>query len=527
MAFQPKFGHARLIRNQMPMKKNARKSQARKSSTVSKRINRYIEVFKRVLDAHERDHPNWRLESLFWLMEWGLINLRRHVESSADHQITWDSPFFDLHYHIDWNWENKRIDTGRLTKANTRTKKVASATLAKLLVKHLSILALQQFTNNTGFEKRGDRFVPIIGHDVGSFLAAIKSKRERDKAFRQAFHPFSMGAGRVGFDLDSIKPNAPIPKSMVKELAESHELMMPPLSWTGSVDGHSFQISLIFQIHPFVIDFDKKDAHFPITVGLHLSPGKDVKPGAFLEAMEEPWLDPKTWRKSDRQKFWNDLIESLRDLSRTLGPTPPPEIAEAIVSITAKIKVISKGDDRLAAVLTSKMLAALNETGQVLQWDCETKPIAVTARKLDWSRLVDHEFERLLFNLVGGTRGYENPQWLTHTNAPDKGRDISVVRVIRDPLSGTRHLRVVIQCRHKMNVGIAEISQLCAQMVLWEPPRIDELIIATSGRFSGDAVQWIENHNQSNTALRIMMWPESHLELLLAERPHLISEFQL
>ena len=65
------------------------------------------------------------------------------------------------------------------------------------------------------------------------------------------------------------------------------------------------------------------------------------------------------------------------------------------------------------------------------------------------------------------------------------------------------------------------------QMVLWEPPRVDELIVATPGRFSTDAVQWIEKHNESNHSLRIIMWPDSHLEKLLAQRPHLLESYGL
>jgi len=64
-------------------------------------------------------------------------------------------------------------------------------------------------------------------------------------------------------------------------------------------------------------------------------------------------------------------------------------------------------------------------------------------------------------------------------------------------------------------------------MALWEPPRVDELIIATSGRFSTDAVQWIEKQNESNHSLRIIMWPDSHLEKLLAQRPYLLDSYNL
>ena len=50
---------------------------------------------------------------------------------------------------------------------------------------------------------------------------------------------------------------------------------------------------------------------------------------------------------------------------------------------------------------------------------------------------------------------------------------------------------------------------------------------ATSGRFTADAVALIEKQNQSDSALRIEMWAESHLERLLASRPALIAEFSL
>ena len=64
-------------------------------------------------------------------------------------------------------------------------------------------------------------------------------------------------------------------------------------------------------------------------------------------------------------------------------------------------------------------------------------------------------------------------------------------------------------------------------MTLWEPPRVDVLVIATSGRFTTDAVAGIERHRQSDHALRIEMWAESPLEMLLAARPALIAEFGL
>lgn len=154
-------------------------------------------------------------------------------------------------------------------------------------------------------------------------------------------------------------------------------------------------------------------------------------------------------------------------------------------------------------------------------------PSGPVTTELDWSVLDDEGFERLIFNLLGDASGYENPQWLTRTNAPDRGRDLSVDRVRADSLGGTARQRLMVQCKHwtTRSVGPDDAAAAVTRAGLWEPP-FDGLIIATSGRFTGDAVTWIENHNRVSR-LGIEMWPDSHLEMLLANRPYLVEEFNL
>lgn len=157
------------------------------------------------------------------------------------------------------------------------------------------------------------------------------------------------------------------------------------------------------------------------------------------------------------------------------------------------------------------------------------RPSGPVATRLHWDRLSGEDFERLVFMLISSEPAYENPEWLMKTNAPDRGRDLSVHRVHADPLGGTHRQRVIIQCRHWLtkSVGLSEISTLREQMKLWEPPRVDVHVVASSGRFTSDAVALIERQNQSDSALRVEMWPESHLERLLARRPAIIAEFGL
>ncbi len=157
------------------------------------------------------------------------------------------------------------------------------------------------------------------------------------------------------------------------------------------------------------------------------------------------------------------------------------------------------------------------------------QPAGPVATKLRWESLSDEEFERVVFNLISDTPGYENPEWLTRTRAPDRGRDLSVMRVSDDVLAGTQRSRVIIQCKHwqARSVGPADVSVTRDQMELWEPPPVDVLVLCTSGRFTSDAVDMIEKHNAARKRPLIQMWPESTLERLLAARPHLVAEFRL
>jgi hypothetical protein len=156
-----------------------------------------------------------------------------------------------------------------------------------------------------------------------------------------------------------------------------------------------------------------------------------------------------------------------------------------------------------------------------------TSTTIVTA--LQWDKIDAEAFERLLYCLLVAAPGYDNPEWLMRTNAPDRGRDISVYRCLSDSLGGTIRSRVIVQCRHWLTKAIAapDVSALRDQVSLWEPPRVDALIIATSGWFSADAIGLIERHNQKDCAMRIEMWACSHLEQLLAARPPLVAEFKL
>jgi len=84
---------------------------------------------------------------------------------------------------------------------------------------------------------------------------------------------------------------------------------------------------------------------------------------------------------------------------------------------------------------------------------------------------------------------------------------------------------VIVQAKHwsKRSVSPADLVSTLAGVTLWQPPVVRGLIIATSGRFTADAVTWVDQHNGAGAAPLIEMWPDSALETLLAQRPYLAA----
>lgn len=144
---------------------------------------------------------------------------------------------------------------------------------------------------------------------------------------------------------------------------------------------------------------------------------------------------------------------------------------------------------------------------------------------LRWASMDADGFERLLFDLLRSSPEYRNVQWLMHTQAADRGRDLSMDRVLHDSAGGTHSERVIVQAKHwqKKSVNLPTVAATVAAVKLWERPVIRILIIATSGHFSADAVQWAEQHNDSGAAPFIELWPASKLEALLAAKPGLAA----
>lgn len=191
---------------------------------------------------------------------------------------------------------------------------------------------------------------------------------------------------------------------------------------------------------------------------------------------------------SDRQQItderWERLVDALRQVVRLSGSMMPGRARwrdlrrHMNIGQGVDLHDIARLDwpsvrNEIEANLYSELEPLPVQVGNLADL-VQAKPSGPVTTRLNWGGITAEGFERLLFNIVANATDYANPQWLMHTNAPDRGRDISVERVSNDSLSGTRNQRVIIQAKHWLtkSVGAADVAGALAHVVLWEPPRV-------------------------------------------------------
>lgn len=146
----------------------------------------------------------------------------------------------------------------------------------------------------------------------------------------------------------------------------------------------------------------------------------------------------------------------------------------------------------------------------------------------DWSRISYQDFERLLFDLLSSLEGYENVQWLTDVNAPDRGRDIYLDRTLRDASGSCRIEKVIVQAKHypERSIQPHDILKAISATDSWIGAPVNWVILATSGNFTDTAIDTVHGRNLRGTP-QIETWNRSFLERLLNQHPQLIDDYGL
>jgi hypothetical protein len=304
--------------------------------------DKYLQILDNALDAYEKEHPHWQAEVLVSLIDWSLRSLKHYVDNEREPKISWGSPFVELHYPIDWNWDvapvaespdfaRSGLHLGTISEQNTRDKKAAVKTLSEIMVRRLNTLALGDLTHDAWFEIKNDYQTPILPLELSKELAVIKGKRAKTVRFKQIVRPFSIGAATIDYSEMDFKDGEKVPKKVVKQLQNINQLIdIERIAIKGDVNGHEVETSIIFQIHPLIANYDQKKAYHPIIIGLFFEP-HHVDGGFATDT-------PASWSTADREIFWSELFQEIEKLSDGLISKPERQ-ASQIFQINAQLEI--------------------------------------------------------------------------------------------------------------------------------------------------------------------------------------------
>ena len=259
----------------------------------------------------DKNLPNWKTVALLSFVDDGLDNLRHHIEDPADKDISWASPFVELRYAVEWNFETFKLggtELGAVSATFTAEDVVDGAVpeekIEAGLDNHIGLVLLQDLTAGIVEWREQSKAAPdgqaaylvpeaiqiYLDQTTGATLdengvhGTPEAVAHRARLLDELAQPFRIGP----VALDKVTPEvAHRPGRSLKDL--------PTLEVRFDLPGRTrFTASVVVLVYPLVVNVDEKRAYFPVVVGLVFNP---------------PDLSPENWSHHERAEFWKALKE--------------------------------------------------------------------------------------------------------------------------------------------------------------------------------------------------------------------------
>jgi hypothetical protein len=310
--------------------------------------NSFLEKYGKIIDDLVKSRPNYYSRVLVDILKGGLNTLRHCIETPGDPEVSWSSPWVEAHYPAEWDWENGYLkfplkewpepimDSIRKGEDPFKLKEAEVInTTAEIIAKTSPSLFLQVLTHNVALHIKDGKEAGVffLDHEDGEKWESLPTDEEKDAMIDELREAVSFGGIQVEDEeggpmiltpLESFKESEgpPLPPGIKEKLRET-----PRLTFDGEVNGVAFKGSVVIIIQHLVVNEDKKEAYFPVVVGLVFAP-KESSLVAFateketlgLENLEEPLdsfkdtmeiMNPATWPEKDREELWKMLLVDL------------------------------------------------------------------------------------------------------------------------------------------------------------------------------------------------------------------------
>ena len=125
----------------------------------SPRVAAIIQSLEDALNEYERKRPQRSTKPIYDVLLDGLQCLRTYIEDPNEKETSWSCPAAKFHYAVNWNWEEKRLESGVITDEDFEEKDHLAGKLKNIAIAHRNIFALQIFTNFAAYLKQGGQLL--------------------------------------------------------------------------------------------------------------------------------------------------------------------------------------------------------------------------------------------------------------------------------------------------------------------------------------------------------------------------------
>lgn len=278
------------------------------------------------------------------ILKGALETLRHCIENPEDAAVSWESPWVEARYPVTWDWERSVIippfpETFPEPIAETlqrgedpfekNPEEIRDLAVDGVL-RSGQVLFLQVVTHGIAVHIKDQKVAGFFFLDskVKDELDALPEE-ERGKRLDHYREPFNLG-GVPWMDEDGSRYIlTPLEKDggdMLPEGLRERVEEVSRLTFEGEVNGVAHRGGVVFVIDPLRVDEDKKEAYFPVTVGLVFTPADTalttvaIREDDFTGEFEAyapaalglvPEMVPSSWSEEERKNLWEILLEEL------------------------------------------------------------------------------------------------------------------------------------------------------------------------------------------------------------------------
>lgn len=291
--------------------------------------------------AHLRKQdPDWWTKTIIACLGNQLAELKTLIEDPEEKEVSWENPWIETRYPVRLQTDSTGSWGGTTTKVKPLIPGLPNEEdfnptnpeqLEEVIYSGLHLVEydlFQKLTRYLAYRKRGDEVDFLIpGTIYGDLGAQIEKDREELPEEHRArhieltneglFQPFTLFLGRCDW-VDELRQERMI-DALEEKTGWSPFIHQPDVGISGTdEEGHEFDLTLVLEVYPLVIEEDEKDGHFlqayyPVVAG-------------FMVWGDGP--GPAKWKPDEQESLWEAIFHLIWRLQDELKEGAEEEKAQ-------------------------------------------------------------------------------------------------------------------------------------------------------------------------------------------------------